>query len=275
MEHQVIQTLQSCIEQNIPVALVTVIANSGSSPGKPGAIMTVEASGKTCGTVGGGNLEHQVIARALASLEEGENTEMQCSLTPSGELGMRCGGELRLFIRVFGSLPQLVIVGAGHIGLELYQLALQQHFEVLVIDDRPDLLNNERFNRAQRVVTDDIPQAISELTITPNTFITIATRSHELDKLALAAAAKTDAPYKGMIGSRQKVRHTLRYLLDQGITREQIETLYAPMGLDIASILPREIALSIMSEVLLVKNKGSLQHMRKVKDTAAILAELD
>ncbi|WP_419174059.1 XdhC family protein [Desulfosediminicola sp.] len=275
MEHQVIQTLTTCIENNIPVALVTVIANTGSSPGKPGAIMTVQPNGETCGTIGGGNLEHQVIAKALGCLENGESTEMHYSLSPGGDLGMRCGGELRLFIRVFGNLPQLVIVGAGHIGLELYQLALQQHFEVVVIDDRPDLLNSERFSRGDKIVTDDIPQAISALTITPNTFITIATRSHELDKLALAAATKTDAPYIGMIGSRQKVRHTFNYLLEQGIAKEKIAKLYAPMGLDIASILPREIALSIMSEILLVKNKGSLQHMRQVKDAAAILAELE
>lgn len=266
MESEVIQTLAGCLQANTPVALVTVIASTGSSPGKTGAMMIVQTNGHTYGTVGGGSLEHQVIEQARQCLTTGENKEVRHSLNPGGELGMSCGGELRLFIKVFQPLSQLLVIGAGHIGLELYQLGLHQGFRVVVVDDRAEMVTEERFSQAERICSADLARTLAELPVGGNWYITIATRSHDTDRQALAAVVNSEAAYIGMIGSRNKIRSTMHTLLKQGISREKLEAVYAPMGLNIASVQPREIAVSIISEILLVKNKGSLHHMRTIKD---------
>lgn len=266
MDSNVVETLAACLSANQPVALVTVIANTGSSPGKPGAMMTVQADTTITGTVGGGSLENQAVLEAVDCLVTGKSKEVRYALDSGGDLGMICGGELRMFIKVFLPAPRLVVIGAGHIGLELYYLALHQGFRVVVIDDREKLVTRERFPEAERIVTEDLVRTLTEYVIDTNCFVTIATRSHEADRLALEAVVKTsEASYIGMIGSSKKVKNTLNYLLENGIPRETVAGIYAPMGLDIASVKPKEIALSIMSEILLVKNNGSMQHMRAIK----------
>ncbi len=266
MDNKIVALLNQCTEHNEPVALVTVIANTGSSPGKAGAMMTVRNDRSICGTIGGGNLEYQAIDAAISCLASDENKEIRYTLNPGGDLGMTCGGELRIFIRVFTPQPHLIIVGGGHIGLELYQLALHQGFQITVIDERDEILSSRRFPAANRIVTDNIATTLKEMPISKSSYITIASKSHATDREALEAVVNTDAAYIGMIGSRNKIRITLKHLLESGVSRENVEAVYAPMGLNIASILPKEIAVSIISEILLVKNGGSPQHMRAVKN---------
>ncbi len=266
MDIEILQTLNRCIEANEPVALVTVIANTGSSPGKAGAMMSVQSDKRICGTIGGGNLEFQAIDEAVSCLASGKSKEVSYALKPGGDLGMTCGGELRIFIRIFKAQSQLIIVGGGHIGLELYQLAVHQGFQVTVIDDREEIVSPQRFPHANRIFTNNIVKTLQEFAISPNSYITIASRSHDTDRQALEAVVTSNAAYIGMIGSRNKIRLTLKHLINTGVSRENVAAVYAPMGLNIASIAPKEIAVSIISEILLVKNDGSPQHMRTVKD---------
>lgn len=266
MESQIIQELAKCLQNNVPVALVSIIASSGSSPGKTGAIMTVRHDGQICGTVGGGNLEHTVIQEAITSLAKGESREIRHILNQSSSLGMQCGGELRLFIKAFQPMPHLIIVGAGHIGQELYSLGLHQGFRISVIDDRPEMVSQERYPNAERLHNNNLAEPLTLLPIHQNSYITIASRSHDTDKLALQAIAESAAAYIGMVGSRNKIQNIMQNLLQHGIGRDKLERVYAPMGINIASVQPKEIAMSIMSEILLVKNRGTLEHMRSIKN---------
>ena len=265
METECIKILAECVERNEPVALLTIIENRGSSPGKTGAMMVVRGADDTFGTVGGGNLELKAIDDAIKCLAVGENKEVRYQLSGVDGLGMSCGGDVRIFIKTFKPKSQLVIVGAGHIGLELYKLGVQQGLGLVVVDDRSELVSEKRFPTAKRIVADDIPSALQNQSLSENCFITIATRSHDFDRLALAAVVDSGAAYVGMIGSTSKIKGTFSYLLDQGVSRENISKIYAPMGLNIASIKPKEIAMSIMSEILMVKNCGTPEHMRVVK----------
>ncbi len=253
------------MDRAIPAALVTVIATSGSAPAKPGALMVVEADGTTTGTVGGGSFEHKLTAEAVSSIAGGKDRELTYNLASDKELGMICGGTVRTFIRVFHTAPKLVIVGAGHIGLELYRLALLQGFQTVVFDIRPELASRERFPQAERFVVDDLAAALRDYPITPDCYITIAASTHEADQLALEAVISREAAYTGMIGSSSKIKKIFRYLLDHATPRAAIEKVYAPMGLNIASVKPPEIALAIFSEILLVKNSGTPESMRRVK----------
>ncbi len=178
---------------------------------------------------------------------------------------MSCGGTVRAFIRVFKAAPQLIIVGAGHIGLELYKIGLLQGFQIVVFDERPELASPERFPRQSCLWSMMYRQHCKEYQIHADCYVTIATSSHDTDRLALEAVLASDAAYIGMIGSSNKIRKIFHYLLAQGISQKRIENVFAPMGLNIASIRPEEIALAVMSEILLVKNNGSPEHMRAVK----------
>lgn len=265
MEKVVIDTLARCLESNEPAALVSIISNTGSTPGKTGAMMLVRQVGETCGTVGGGNLEYLAIREANACLAAGISKEISYHLTEDSELKMSCGGKVKMFVKIFSSQPELLIVGAGHVGKELYALAMHQGFRTVIIDDRSEFNTEKNFPQAKRIVCTDVALALKEYPLSQNSYITIATPSHEADRMALLAVFDSDAIYKGMIGSSRKVKETLNALRENGATEEQVNEIYAPMGLDIASARPNEIALSIMSEILMVKNNGSLNHMRTIK----------
>jgi len=265
MEAKVIHALSECIRTDKPAALVTIIATAGSAPAKPGAVMVVHSDGSTIGTVGGGSLEHKITIQAVRCIELGKNKEISYDLQSDATLGMSCGGNVRCFIKVFKAAPQLIIIGAGHIGLELYKIGQLQGFQVIVFDERPELASEERFPNAQLIVVDDLPARLKAYEFHSDCFVTIATASHETDRLALEAVIESNASYIGMIGSTNKIRQIFAYLLDQGIPKEKIEQVFAPMGLNIASVRPGEIAISIFGEILLVKNNGSPEHMRAIK----------
>jgi xanthine dehydrogenase accessory factor len=264
-EAKVINALSECIRTDKPAALVTVVATTGSAPGKPSALMVVLGDGSTIGTVGGGSLENKITTEAVQCIGFGKSKEVSYDLRADAELGMSCGGSVRAFISVFKAAPQLIIIGAGHIGLELYKIGRLQGFQVIVFDDRPELASEERFPGAKRIVVDDLATSLKKYAIHADCYVTIATSSHETDQLVLEAVVESEASYIGMIGSSNKIRKIFEYLLAQEIAREKIEQVFAPMGLNIASIRPAEIAVSIIGEILLVKNNGSPEHMRAAK----------
>ncbi len=266
MEKEVIDNLGECLRVDIPVALVTVIDNGSSSRGQSGAMMVIWGESESCGSVGGGSLEFWVMAEARKCLAAGLSREVSFTPETEGELVNSCGGTTRLFIRVFYSGPRLIIIGGGHVGLELYHLALLQGFRVVVIDDREDFIDHARFPKAEIVLADDFDKVLADYPITKDCYITIATRTHATDEQALEAIIGSEAGYIGMIGSSSKIKEIYHHLLDRGVSRENLDTVYAPMGLNIATVKPKEIALSIMGEILLVKNNGSTEHMRTVKN---------
>lgn len=266
MEKNVVETLAEKVAAGESVALVSVISNTGSSPAKCGAVMLVNSSGAVCGTVGGGSLELKVIGEAQECLRFGESRKVEHSLTDSGGLAMSCGGTVHCFIKVFSVGPKLIIAGGGHVGQELYRQGVLQGYRIEIFDDREEVANRERFPEAARVVCGDPVAELAAYPFDCNCYVTIATHSHDLDRMVLASVAESKAAYIGMIGSTRKIRKSLEYLLEQGVSRENIEKLYTPMGLNVATVQPKEIAVSIMSEILLVKNSGTPEHMKTVKN---------
>ena len=112
---------------------------------------------------------------------------------------------------------RLVIVGAGHVGRAVAELAARVDFAVWVVDDRPDVLAADRFPRAARRLLGPIGPTLAGLTITPTTYALIVTRGHGHDQEALGLLAATPAAYVGMIGSRRKVREITDALRDLGL----------------------------------------------------------
>lgn len=149
---------------------------------------------------------------------------------------------------------RLVIVGAGHVGQKVADLAAQVDFDVWVVDDREEYCNNERFPSASRLVVGSIDTALSGLEIDSRTYCLIVTRGHNHDEEALYHLAETPAAYVGMIGSKRKIKLIFDDLLAEGISRSALLRVSAPLGLDIGSQTVPEIAISIVAELIAHRN---------------------
>ena len=153
---------------------------------------------------------------------------------------------------------RLVIVGAGHVGQKVAELAAACDFEVWAVDDREQYCNPERFPLAKRLIVGDIDTALSGLEIDHNTYCLIVTRGHNHDEEALYHLAETSARYVGLIGSQRKIKMIFEDLLREGVSREALSRVFAPLGFDIGSQTVPEIAVSIVAELIAHRNLGEL-----------------
>ncbi|MCX7423299.1 MAG: XdhC family protein [Planctomycetia bacterium] len=153
---------------------------------------------------------------------------------------------------------RLLIVGAGHVGQRVAELAAACDFDVWVVDDREQYCNSDRFPQAKRLIVGDIDGALSGLDVDHNTYCLIVTRGHHHDEQALYHLAETPARYVGMIGSHRKIKMIFEDLLREGISREAIARVNAPLGFDIGSQTVPEIAVSIVAELIAHRNLGEI-----------------
>ena len=153
---------------------------------------------------------------------------------------------------------RLVIVGAGHVGQKVGELAAACDFDVWAVDDREQYCNAERFPAAKRLIVGEIDTALSGLDIDHNTYCLIVTRGHQHDEQALYHLAETPARYVGLIGSQRKIKMIFEDLLRDGISREALDRVYAPLGFDIGSQTVPEIAVSIVAELIAHRNLGEI-----------------
>lgn len=267
MEGKILKAVSSAVEKGIETAVVTVLEVKGSSPGKEGSMMAVFSDGSILGTVGGGALEYEFIQEALKAIKENKSCEKSFELTEKGSLHMKCGGFVRAYIKVFAKREKLLIMGGGHLGAELYTLGKFLNKYVVIFDDREEFANKERFPEADEIIFGKMKETVKNYSIDENSYIIIVTRGHENDKECLKAILdkKVSPKYIGMVGSRGKVLSTYKELLDEGYSKEELKKIYSPIGLDISSSEPKEIALGIMAEITAVKNQKTGEHMRDVR----------
>jgi len=242
------------------VALVTVTETSGSSPASAGQMIAVLADGSTAGTVGGGASEYQIIQKALEAIKNGQRI-FNFSFDHS-EFGMICGGSMAGFGNVLGNQPNLCIFGGGHISQCLARLACQSGFSVTVVEDRPEFASG--FETARYVICK--PEEYKTTDPASNSdYAVVCTRGHKTDGEALRYCLAKNFEYLGMIGSGKKVAALFDALREEGVEQKELDRVYAPIGLDIADALPAEIAVAILAEILLVKNKGKLRHKKRIQ----------
>lgn len=246
------------IRQGQLVALVTVTETRGSSPASTGQLMAVAADGTAMGTVGGGATEFRTIRQAVEAMENGEKV-FRFSFD-HGENGMVCGGGMSGFGNILGNENHLYLFGGGHIGQSLASLAAQTGFFVTVIEDRPEL---EKAFSGIRYLVSRPNTYETDITVTGSAYAVICTRGHQTDDDALRYCLQQNFRYIGMIGSSKKVAAVFERLRKAGFDEKLLRKVYTPIGLDIASSIPAEIAVSIMAEILLIKNNGSPNHKRK------------
>lgn len=262
MEKILFQEIIESIKMNRGVALCTVTNTYGSSPGKEGFMMAVFEDKNTIGTVGGGILEGQIIKDAIEAIKTAKSVNKTYILSDAG-LKSKCGGKVDVFIKVFRRKDKLLIVGGGHVALEIYKFAKLLDFYTVIFEDREEFGNKERFREADEIIVGDIGEELKNYPIDENSYVVIVTRGHEQDENALRSVIKCDAKYIGMIGSKNKVKFIFDKLTKEGY-EEELKRVYAPIGIKLGGDTPSEIALSIISEIMLVRNNGSLEHYRMV-----------
>jgi xanthine dehydrogenase accessory factor len=165
-------------------------------------------------------------------------------------------GETSVMIDRIRKLKTLYCFGAGHVAVPTAHLASLVGFKVIVLDDRPEYSNAKRFPDADKtLVVQDFNRALNGLEIDNDSYIVIVTRGHQYDRQVLEQSLKTSAGYVGMISSKRKRAAIFEALMAEGITRERLDWVHSPVGLDIDAETPEEIAVSIVAELIQVRNR--------------------
>jgi xanthine dehydrogenase accessory factor len=218
-------------------ALVTVVDGD-----EPGAKLLVRVDGTTDGSLGDAALE-RVAVEAADELMWAERSEL------------RHVNETALFIDVTAPAPRLVIFGAVDYADALCRLARTAGWRPFVCDPRSQFATRERFPEAEGVIAAWPDEALASLGgIDRATYIAVLTHDPKLDDATLTIALRSDAPYVGAMGSRRAQARRRERLLAAGMEEELLDRIAAPIGLDLGAVTPDETALSIMAEVVAVRN---------------------
>ena len=255
MDLQFADKLRAALATGRPFAMVTIVGTGGSSPQKPGAKMIVFKDGSIEGTVGGGAIEHRIIKDTLAAFAEGEAKLVRYDL--KDDAGMICGGEMTAYIEPSGVGEPVAIFGCGHVCRALAPALARVGFRVTVVDDRSEWADEAGFPPGVHVVCKGFDEYLSSLDEgLDELYVVVVTRGHKFDYGILRHFVDRNVRYLGVMASRKKAREFLTRLEEEGVARALAEAVHMPVGLDIGSVTPEEIAVSIAGELIAVRRKA-------------------
>jgi xanthine dehydrogenase accessory factor len=232
--------------------LATLISVDDAFPKGGDSKILIKASGERIGSLSTGGVKERILKETEVLLKEKKPTVMVLSGEPEHSPWRR----IEVLLEPVCSEPTVYIFGGGHISQHLAPLVRKVSFKVVIIDDREVFANRERFPEADRIVVSEFERCFDQLNIDESSYIVIVTRGHLYDGFVLEQAVKTNARYIGMIGSRKKIHTLYQNLIEKGIMKERLDQVYAPIGVDINSETPEEIAVSITAQ--LIKVRGEL-----------------
>ena len=255
-EDRIVDAVRRAIDGGQPVVLATIVDTEGSVPRHAGTKMVVTSDGDTVGTIGGGNVEASIAADALASLKARRPSLREYVLhDPSqGDPGV-CGGTMRVYLEPYMAPHTVYIIGAGHVGSAVADLAHWLGYRTVVVDDRAELVDEAALPDVDVRFAGTVEDALEAVPVTNDTSIVVVTRSHDLDARITPLLLETDAGYIGVMGSRRRWAATREQLGDEGVSRAALERIRNPIGADIGAETVEEIAVSIMSEVIAAANE--------------------
>jgi len=246
-----------------PFAVATVVETTGSVSAKTSSKAVIDENGRVvAGWVGGGCAESATCHTAIQCIQSGQTAILEVDMDDEVlGAGMPCGGHMRVYVEPVLPRPTLWIMGHGRVAECLCSLADMVGLDVVVNDP---IVDRERYPAASRLITDDVNYGM--LSPAPGDFVVIATQ-HKGDHLSLKRALSSGVRYIALIASRKRSRLVLDYLRQEGIGDQEIDRVMAPSGLDLGARTPEEIALCVMSEIVLVRRGGTGLRMRdKLRD---------
>ncbi|HKT52745.1 MAG TPA: XdhC family protein [Candidatus Angelobacter sp.] len=239
-------------------AVATVVRVEGSSSARRGSKAIIDAQGNILmGWVGGGCAESAVRSEALKCIKSEKPTLITLDMQDEVlGVGMPCGGMMDVYIEPVIPAPELIIAGHGRIAETLAELGALMNFSVTVHDPSAQ---KDKFPTADRIVNRDFD--VTEISFGPRTYVVIATL-HKNDHLWLQRALEGEAAYVALVASAHRSRLVLDYLLAEGMPAEKVERVWAPAGLDLGAATPEEIALSIMSQIVVLRRGGNVAALK-------------
>lgn len=240
------------VERGVPFVAVTVVDTLGSTPQDRGAKMLVTAEGRHFGTVGGGKIEARAIQEALQLLRDDSAPKtrfFQWSLEK--DIGMTCGGIVRVYFEAFNVTRwKIAVFGAGHVANALVDILVRLDCRVTCYDTREEWLSRLPDSpRLTKVLSSDLPGEVAKLP--DGAFVVLMTMGHTTDKPILLEILRTRTfPYLGVIGSNAKAKRLRQDVRDAGLPEELTKAFFCPVGLEIGSNHPQEIAISIAAQML-------------------------
>lgn len=237
--------------------VATVIESAGSTPQKPGSKMVVLPDGSLRGTVGGGAIEMQIVDAAKALLGAPGESSRVIETHLTHDLGMCCGGKMKVFLEKHAAQDRLWIFGAGHVAREVAALSRTVGFHVTVVDERAEWASRERFPTSDALVLRNPADVARELPGGPDAYFCITTHDHPLDQAVLEALLDKPSAYLGVIGSRRKAERFKMRLTAAGFSAQALEKVRSPMGVPIDALTPAEIAVSIVAELIATRRKST------------------
>lgn len=240
--------LADAIASRQPVVLVTVVDTSKSVPRRAGSKMLVYEDGRTSGTIGGGEMEARSTGEALDALKVAKPRRLNYSLidAAAGDPGI-CGGDVELFLEPHMPQTTLYVLGVGHVGQAVVELANWMGFRVVAWDDRPEIAS---LVTEISVFSGDFVEVLEKHPIDEHSRVVLTTRNVGLDVEVLPPLLDSRATFIGTMGSRRRWSTTKEKLLEAGHSAQELERVHSPIGLDINAETPTEIAVAILAQVI-------------------------
>jgi xanthine dehydrogenase accessory factor len=262
-DHELFRMIHEAQTAGQNIALATVVRTQGSVPRHAGSKMLVWPDGKIAGTVGGGLLESRIVEAALQAIQRAipELITYRMADVAAGDVGV-CGGTVEVFVEPLLPPPTVLVIGCGHVGKEVAVLAKWLGFRVLVSDDREDLCSPEHIPEMDGYFPVPAGKLAEHASITSQTYIAAMTRGQVVDVDLLPALVISPARYIGLIGSRRRWALTAQALRKQGVSETQLARVFAPVGLELEAETPREIAVSVMAQIIMIHHGGDGTAMR-------------
>jgi len=234
-----------------------IIRANGSTPRRTGSKMLVLPDGSIEGTVGGGEVENRVVQEALQAMADGKPRVLEYRMADPGrgDPGV-CGGQVEVYVEPIRPKPTIVIIGAGHVGKAVAELAHWLGYRVVVNDDRPELCTPESVPGADLYICSEMADLPKQLEITPWTYLALTTRGVEVDVKGLPVLLDYPAAYIGVIGSKRRWEVTRQQMLEKGAPEASLNRVRSPIGLELNAETPQEIAISILAEIIMLREGG-------------------
>ncbi|MXV97256.1 MAG: XdhC family protein [Acidimicrobiaceae bacterium] len=256
-----LRQLSESVDAGVAVASATVVDTSRSVPRRAGAKMLVFRDGSISGTVGGGEMEARVVSEAVAALGDGRCRLLSYRLVDPGrgDPGV-CGGDVQIFVEPHMPEPTVIVMGYGHVGRAVAQLADWLGFRVVATDDRPMTSGDAPEGpdpgvpggdgAPDELVIGSVDDLLEGRTLDQDVSVVLVTRNVDVDSAALPALLATDAGYVGVMGSERRWATTRARLEAEGVDPTALDRVHAPIGIEVGAETPEEIALSILAEVV-------------------------
>lgn len=247
--------------KNEEMVIATIVDATGSTPGRSGFKMLVFHDGRSEGTVGGGALEDVVRKRAGQALQEGRNHFEELDLE---KIGMKCGGQVKVFYEHMAREKHFYVFGGGHIGQAVAPILDMLGHAVTIMDNRKEIAEASLHPFARNVVHGDYGKTIGTMEIKSPCYALVVSHKHIHDEEILRQLLARDEhfSYIGMIGSRTKVKTILERLLSEGVEKAKLDNIWSPVGINIGADTPAEIAISIVAEIIAVEKGRTVPHMK-------------